>query len=218
MTEYANIVNVPVPGSPRFENDTAMAISRIRASMGPTGVPSFASLTLTGLTASKLVGTDANKVFQSISVGTGLTMPTTTISLSHLGIEGLADPNADRMFFWDDTAGASKWLSCGDSIAITDTTLDTIQGIRTTDSPTFAGLTTTGTINASAGKVRITDNDTTEPTSQSDGYIGVAIIGGQPRLYWAVAGDMYYVEGSASATITTGSPIGLLLSLTYNLE
>ena len=79
-------------------------------------------------------------------------------------------------------------------------------------------LTSTGTINASAGKILITDNDVSEPGVESDGFISVAIIGGQPRLYWTVGGAMYYVEGSASAAIFTGSPIGLLLCLTYNLE
>jgi hypothetical protein len=79
-------------------------------------------------------------------------------------------------------------------------------------------LITTGIVNASAGKVLVTDNDTVEPTGQSDGYIGVAIVGGQPRIYFRVAGEMYYVEGSVSMAVATGNPIGLLLTLTYNLE
>jgi len=49
----------------------------------------------------------------------------------------LTDPNADKIMFWDDTAGAVKWLGAGDSIVITDTTMDTIQDIRTSASPTF---------------------------------------------------------------------------------
>ena len=79
-------------------------------------------------------------------------------------------------------------------------------------------LISTGTIDASAGEVLVEDNDIVEPVNKSDGYLGVAIIGGQPRLYWTVNGVMYYVEGSASAAIATGNPIGLLLCLTYNLE
>ena len=102
--------------------------------------------------------------------------------------------------------------------AVGSITLSTPQDIHTGASPTFAGLITTGTIDASSGEVLIEDNATVEPTDKSDGYIGVAIIGGQPRLYWAVEGEMYYVEGSASVAIETGSPIGLLLVLTYNLE
>ncbi len=76
-------------------------------------------------------------------------------------------------------------------------------------------LASTGTIDGSAGKVLVEDNDTSEPTDESDGYIGVAIIGGQPRLYWTVNGIMYYVEGSSSAVPAVGNPIGLLLVWTY---
>jgi hypothetical protein len=53
----------------------------------------------------------------------------------------LVDPNADRVLFWDDSAGAMTWLAPGNSVAITTTTLDTIQDIRTSASPGFVGLT-----------------------------------------------------------------------------
>lgn len=79
----------------------------------------------------------------SINAGTGLSgggtiAATRTLSLSHLGLEALTDPNADRIVFWDDSAGASKWLGLGPSLTITTTTLDTIQDIRETAGPTFA--------------------------------------------------------------------------------
>lgn len=63
---------------------------------------------------------------QTISLSAPLTIP--------------ADPNADRILFWDDSAGATAWLATGNSIAITTTTIDTIQDIRTTASPRFATL------------------------------------------------------------------------------
>lgn len=51
----------------------------------------------------------------SISAGTGLSGGGTiaanrTINLSHLGIESLADPGADRILFWDESEDAFKWL------------------------------------------------------------------------------------------------------------
>ena len=70
----------------------------------------------------------------SISAGTGLTGGGTiaanrTLSLSHLGIESLADPNADRILFWDDGEGACKWLAPdGTTIAISGTTLSVVAG------------------------------------------------------------------------------------------
>jgi hypothetical protein len=38
----------------------------------------------------------------------------------------LADPNADRIMFWDDSGGAVTWLEVGSGLSITDTTLSTI--------------------------------------------------------------------------------------------
>jgi len=64
----------------------------------------------------------------SISAGTGLSGGGTidvdrTISLSHLGIESLSDPNADRIMFWDDSESAVKWLTVGTGLTIIDTTI-----------------------------------------------------------------------------------------------
>lgn len=63
-----------------------------------------------------------------------------------LGLEDLTDPGADRIFFWDDGAGKSDWLACGNSVSITDTTLDTIQDIRTSAGPTWDHAHLTGAI------------------------------------------------------------------------
>lgn len=71
-------------------------------------------------------------------------------------------------------------------------------------------------INASAGKVRVEDKDTSEPIGESDGYVGVAIIGGTPRIYFAVNGTMYYIDGTAAAVPGVGEPMGICpLAITY---
>jgi hypothetical protein len=72
-------------------------------------------------------------------------------------------------------------------------------------------------IDASAGEILVEDNDVDAPTGKSDGYVGVAIIGGIARMYFTVNGTMYYVDGTAAAVPVTGNPIGLLLALTYNI-
>jgi hypothetical protein len=120
------------------------AIQQISRKLGPQGSPTFAGLTLTDLTASALIGTNASKLLESVTIGTGLDYTRPTISLSHLGIEALTDPGADRIFFWDDSASASKWLGMGNSIVITNVTLDTIQDIQTSASPTFVTTDLTG--------------------------------------------------------------------------
>lgn len=76
-------------------------------------------------------------------------------------------------------------------------------------------LASTGTIDGSEGKVRVTDNGVGAPSSQDDGYVGVAMVGGTARVYFAVEGGMYYIDGTATAVPAAGNPIGLLLALTY---
>lgn len=54
--------------------------------------------------------------------GTPISLP---LSLADGGTgESLADPGADRILFWDDSAGAVTWLTVGTNLTITDTTLD----------------------------------------------------------------------------------------------
>ncbi len=62
---------------------------------------------------------------------------------AHANVEALADyadPNADRIWFWDDSESTFAGLAVGNSIAITTTILDTIQDIRTTATPRFARI------------------------------------------------------------------------------
>ena len=69
---------------------------------------------------------------ESVSAGTGLTGGGTegavTLSLSHLGLESLVDPNDDRIVFWDDSAGATGWLDAGTGISISGETMSVNMG------------------------------------------------------------------------------------------
>jgi hypothetical protein len=101
---------------------------------------------VTGITSATDADTYVGTV-TSVATGTGLTggtiTSTGTISLSHLGIQNLTDPNADRILFWDDSAGATAWLTLGTNLSISGTT------INATDTNTTysagAGITLTGT-------------------------------------------------------------------------
>ena len=54
---------------------------------------------------------------------------TTPITLADGGTGAvLVDPGADRMLFWDDSAGAVTWLTAGTGLSITDTTLNASGG------------------------------------------------------------------------------------------
>jgi len=80
-------------------------------------------------------------------------------------------------------------------------------------------IVTTETIDASAGEVLTEDNDAVEPEDKDDGYIGVAIIDGTARVYFAVDGTMYYIDGTiaAAAEIVTGNPMPWLFWFTYTV-
>lgn len=83
----------------------------------------------------------------SITAGTGLSGGTITtsgtIALSHLGIESLTDPNADRILFWDDSASSAQWLTLGTNLSISGTTINASDTNTTYTAGT--GLTLSGT-------------------------------------------------------------------------
>ena len=90
------------------------------------------SLSISGTT---VTGTDTNTTYSAgngialggttftVAAGTGLAQESGGLALSHLGIEGLSDPDADRIVFWDDSAGVAAWLTVGGSLSISGTTL-----------------------------------------------------------------------------------------------
>lgn len=77
-----------------------------------------------GLTASTSANGDV--ITLNIGQGTGIQVNTDSIELNHLGLEDLTDPNADRIFFWDDSASKSEWLTVDSAtgVRISGTTLD----------------------------------------------------------------------------------------------
>lgn len=72
-----------------------------------------------------LTSTGTRNITINVGQGVGLQVNTDDVQLKHLGLEDLTDPNADRIFFWDDSAGKSEWLtaSTATGINITGTTL-----------------------------------------------------------------------------------------------
>ena len=76
-----------------------------------------------------------------------------TLTLAKGGTgQNLSAPAGDRILFYDLSGSKVTWLSTGNSIGITGTTLDAIQDIRTSASPTFADITGTGLIKGATGK------------------------------------------------------------------
>ena len=77
---------------------------------------------------------------QIYSASTGLDLTGTTFSISHLGIQDLTDPGADRIAFWDDSASTFEWLTVGSGLSLTGTSLTAVSTSYTAGD----GLTLTG--------------------------------------------------------------------------
>lgn len=154
-------------------------IAKLNTKLGPASIPTFAGLAFTGLTASRLIATDANKALESSDLASWVTQ------------------TANQVLVADDGDGTI--------------TLSTPQDIHTGASPTFAGLTMTGTIDASTGKIRIRDDAASKPSTESDGYLSVYEDGATRRLYTFVGGQRYYINLTADVDIVVGNPFGAWL-------
>lgn len=75
----------------------------------------------------------------SIFGGTGLSgggniTASRTINLSHLGLENLNSPGADRIAFFDQSSGSFQWLEADSNLTISSTTLTTNPSLTDTNS------------------------------------------------------------------------------------
>ncbi len=102
-----------------------------------------------------------------------------------LGLGKLSDPNADRVLFWDESAGALKWLTLGTGLTITDTTIKPSQ-------PQFYPLTTPKTSTSWDGDARSTTAKT---------KIDLSDVFGVPAGVKAILVSLIaYDSGSATST------------------
>lgn len=114
-----------------------------------TSSPTFVGLTITGLTASQLVATDANKLLTSASVGTSLSLSGGVLNAIQ-GIRTVDSPAFAGLTIGTlagilkAAAGVVGAATIGTSLSYSAPTLDAIQDIRTSASPAFAGLTLSG--------------------------------------------------------------------------
>ena len=81
----------------------------------------------------------------NVGAGAGISVGTDSISVNLLGLQSLTDPNADRIFFWDDSAGASKFLEIGTNLSISGTTLNATNTNTTYTASSTGGLSLSGT-------------------------------------------------------------------------
>lgn len=95
-----------------------------RVKVGIEGTPDYLHLDYFTRTIA-----DHITIKHSYTASTGLTGGGTlaadrTFALSHLGLEDLTDPGADKIYFWDNSASASKWLEPGSFLTISGTDIN----------------------------------------------------------------------------------------------
>ena len=149
--DWATITNKPSTFPPSSHSHPISDVTALQAALDAKAGTSHSHIMddITGLD-SALAGKANSSHTQAISTITGLQAELDAkAALSHahsaaditsgllalarggLGI-GLTDPNADRVLFWDDSAGQMAWLTMGTGLSITGTTLESTGGGATT--------------------------------------------------------------------------------------
>lgn len=119
-----------------------------------TVVTTTGSQTLTNKTlVAPALGTPASGVLTNCTGLPASTGITGTVPMANGGTgASLADPNADRILFWDDSAGAMTFLTAGTGLSITGTTLTaTGGGSGTVSGPVSSTNTAIAKWNGTAG-------------------------------------------------------------------
>jgi hypothetical protein len=188
MAPHGKNIGINVPALGEAHPNVIIAFQQIINKLGRLAGPEFKNVTLTDMA-------DAGAGFVK-NDATGLMTGGNSIEVADL------------------PAHATTHESGGTDTVDHDSLVNTHQGVDTGDTPTFAGLTSTAVVDASAGEVLVEDAGVTAPTGKGDGYVGAAYVDSNGRLYFFVEGTRYYVNGIADAGLT-GSPMGLLLTITY---
>ena len=149
--------------------------------------------------------------------GTGLATNANDIALSHLGIESLSDPNADRIMFWDDSAGATAFLTAGSGLSISGTTItatdtqpltteqvqDIVGGMFTSNTETRIAVTYEdgdGTIDL------VVDDMTSDNNTWRTVTAGGNTLASNETLAFTAGNNMTITENAGAVTLTAADP------------
>ena len=190
-------------------------------SVGGTG-------TVQGLTLSGTVTSSGNLTLGGSLADVDLTSQVTgNLPLANGGTgASLTDPEADRILFWDDSTGATRFLTVGSGLQISDTTLSSTDAGGTVTSVAVSGGTTglttsggpitgSGTITI-AGTLAVANGGTNATTAAgARTSLGAAAYPIQKGAnYTAVSGDVIVVTAGSititlPATPSAGDTVGI---------
>jgi hypothetical protein len=128
----------------------------------------------------------------------------------------LVDPNADRILFWDDSAGAVTFLSTGTGVSISGTTLSatgtggTVTSVSGTG--TVQGLTLSGTVTSSGSLTLGGSLSAVNLASQVTGTLPIGNGGTGAALVDPNADRILFWDDSAGATAFLATGTGLSIS------
>ena len=145
----------------------------------------------------------------SVAAGTGLSQSASGLALSHLGIESLSDPDADRILIWDDSAGAVAWATANNNLAISGTNINATD-TNTTYSVGDGGLTQNNFTNTLKTKLDGIEASA-DVTDKANVSSALASLTGDDTLYIGDSGDdttvrvrgNFYVDGTTTTVNQT---------------
>jgi len=201
-------------------NYTDGVTSNIQTQLNAKGVGSVTSVggtgTVNGLTMSGTVTTSGSLTLGGTLAINNSDWSGTDLSLANGGTgASLVDPNADRIFFWDDSAGTAAWLTVGSGLQINGTSLENTQsgGSVTSVAGTGSvnGLTLTGTV-TTAGSLTLGGTLTINNANWSGTDLSLANGGTGASLVDPNADRLFFWDDSVGSTafLTVGS--GLQIS------
>lgn len=128
-----------------------MTANAVVVGAGTTAIAPLASLGTSGAPLLS-AGAGAPPAFGALNLAGGSNIVTGDLPLADGGTgASLTDPNADRLMFWDDSAGAVAFLTAGTGLTITGTTIEATAGSGNITGPGTSAANAIVTWNSTGG-------------------------------------------------------------------